>query len=328
MNELDHCYLEALSEALKGNLREALELRNEADALASEGFSFSENYGNKYPFIEEAVNTLLDSYEFTRCVRADGSAYGTRGKCKKGTEAGAADQRGVGKKGSTKERKVARLYEALKEKKLTSNATWRLMRQMLDTPEVKSQFSSLEKKGNVEGAIALYNRIEAEAVKKANAGEGRLAKGDNRTPASADRARASEKAESRKSPMKLGKEQPQAGKDISPRRRKTTAEYKAVAVQLFDLYKIAQRKEREAEKTLRSVEKETKGDNSREARLKRSTAEKALKQAYSSGERALKAELKANSSYMKSLKKDVRAKMSPQQKAAEKEIDKIIQERG
>ncbi len=86
MNKLDHCYLEALSEALKGNLGEALELRNEADALASEGFSFSENYGNKYPFIEEAVNTLLGSFDFTRCVRADGSAYGTRGKCKKGTE--------------------------------------------------------------------------------------------------------------------------------------------------------------------------------------------------------------------------------------------------
>jgi hypothetical protein len=102
MNKLDHCYLEALSEALKGNLGEALEFRNEADALASEGFSFSENYGNKYPFIEEAVNTLLDSYEFTRCVRADGSAYGTRGKCKKGTEAGPADRVGKGKKAADK----------------------------------------------------------------------------------------------------------------------------------------------------------------------------------------------------------------------------------
>jgi len=27
-----------------------------------------------------------DTYDFTRCVRPDGSAYGTRGKCKKGTE--------------------------------------------------------------------------------------------------------------------------------------------------------------------------------------------------------------------------------------------------
>jgi hypothetical protein len=86
MNKLDQCYLEALSEALKGNLGEALELRNEADALASEGFSFSEDYGSKYPFIEEAVNTLINSYEFTRCVRANGTAYGTKGSCKKGKE--------------------------------------------------------------------------------------------------------------------------------------------------------------------------------------------------------------------------------------------------
>jgi hypothetical protein len=176
MNELDHCYLEALSEALKGNLGEALELRNEADALASEGFSFSENYGNKYPFIEEAVNTLLGSYDFTRCVRPDGSAYGTRGKCKKGAEQ--AKQPVEKKAKNNKERK-----EAIKEKRLTSNATWRLMRQVLDTPEVKSQFSSLEKKGDVEGARALYSKIEAEAIKKANAKEGRLAKGDSKTPA-------------------------------------------------------------------------------------------------------------------------------------------------
>ena len=176
MNELDHCYLEALSEALKGNLGEALELRNEADALASEGFSFSEDYGSKYPFIEEAVNTLLGSYDFTRCVRPDGSAYGTRGKCKKGAEQ--AKQPVEKKAKNNKERK-----EAIKEKRLTSNATWRLMRQVLDTPEVKSQFSSLEKKGDVEGARALYSKIEAEAIKKANAKEGRLAKGDSKTPA-------------------------------------------------------------------------------------------------------------------------------------------------
>jgi hypothetical protein len=321
MNELDQCYLEALSEALKGNLGEALELRNEADALASEGFSFSEDYGSKYPFIEEAVNTLLGSYDFTRCVRPDGSAYGTRGKCKKGAEQ--AKQPVEKKAKNNKERK-----EAIKEKRLTSNATWRLMRQVLDTPEVKSQFSSLEKKGDVEGARALYPKIEAEAAKKANAKEGRLAKGDSRTHASADRARASEKAESRKSPMKLGKEQPQAGKDISPRRRKTTAEYKAVAVQLFNLHKNARRKAREAEQELKSVEKETKGDNSREARLKRSTAEKAFMKADSNEERALKAAVKANSSYVKLHRKDELVKMSPQQKAAEKEIDKIIQERG
>jgi hypothetical protein len=48
----------------------------------------------------------------------------------------------------------------------------------------------------------------------------------------------------------------------------------------------------------------------------------------SNEERALKAAVKANSSYVKSHRKDELAKMSPQQKAAEREIDKTIQERG
>jgi len=33
-----------------------------------------------------------DLYDFTRCVRPDGSAYGTRGKCRKGTEGGPAEK--------------------------------------------------------------------------------------------------------------------------------------------------------------------------------------------------------------------------------------------
>lgn len=33
-----------------------------------------------------------DTYDFTRCVRPDGSAYGTRGKCRKGSEVGPAEK--------------------------------------------------------------------------------------------------------------------------------------------------------------------------------------------------------------------------------------------
>jgi len=143
------------------------------------------------------VNTLLGSYDFTRCVRPDGSAYGTRGKCKKGAEQ--AKQPVEKKAKNNKEGK-----KATKEKRLTSNATWRLMRQVLDTPEVKSQFSSLEKKGDVEGARALYSKIEAEAVKKANAKEGRLAKGDSRKPA----ARKSEAMDQRAAETKAKAKEP------------------------------------------------------------------------------------------------------------------------
>jgi len=42
-----------------------------------------------------------DLYDFTRCVRPDGSAYGTRGKCRKGTEGGPAEKPASGQRAAT-----------------------------------------------------------------------------------------------------------------------------------------------------------------------------------------------------------------------------------
>jgi len=47
----------------------------------------------------ETVNRLLNRerpslYDFTRCVRPDGSSYGTAGKCRKGTETNKVDEEG------------------------------------------------------------------------------------------------------------------------------------------------------------------------------------------------------------------------------------------
>lgn len=42
-------------------------------------------------FSELALNAVESMFDFTRCVRADGSVYGTRGKCRKGTETGAKE---------------------------------------------------------------------------------------------------------------------------------------------------------------------------------------------------------------------------------------------
>ena len=42
-----------------------------------------------------------DSYDFTRCVRPDGSAYGTSGRCRKGTETGAKGTEGEAKGGGS-----------------------------------------------------------------------------------------------------------------------------------------------------------------------------------------------------------------------------------
>jgi hypothetical protein len=38
-----------------------------------------------------------DTYDFARCVRPDGSSYGTKGKCRKGTESAAKAESGKGK---------------------------------------------------------------------------------------------------------------------------------------------------------------------------------------------------------------------------------------
>jgi hypothetical protein len=55
--------------------------------------SFSEESLEVFNKLASATQDLdysesgADPYDFTRCVRPDGSAYGTRGRCKKGTEA-------------------------------------------------------------------------------------------------------------------------------------------------------------------------------------------------------------------------------------------------
>ena len=58
-------------------------------------------------------------YDFARCVRSDGSFYGTGGKCRKGTEAGDKEEEAPKTKGGKKRRATA---EAKKEAKAASRA--------------------------------------------------------------------------------------------------------------------------------------------------------------------------------------------------------------
>ena len=58
-------------------------------------------------------------YDFARCVRSDGSFYGTGGKCRKGTEAGAKEEEAPKTAGGKKRRATA---EAKKEAKAASRA--------------------------------------------------------------------------------------------------------------------------------------------------------------------------------------------------------------
>jgi hypothetical protein len=60
----------------KGGKKLTLRSQNPAVITDFTAFGFS-----------EASSTLANQYlDFTRCVRPDGTAYGTRGKCRKGTE--------------------------------------------------------------------------------------------------------------------------------------------------------------------------------------------------------------------------------------------------
>lgn len=64
------------------------------DALEAYSFLISDLKG--YDFSEEG-----ETYDFARCIRPDGSAYGTSGKCRKGTEGGPAEKKvGTGERGA------------------------------------------------------------------------------------------------------------------------------------------------------------------------------------------------------------------------------------
>ena len=49
---------------------------------AVQGDVWSGNFAN----FGEVRGEYIENYDYTRCVRPDGSAYGTKGKCRKGTE--------------------------------------------------------------------------------------------------------------------------------------------------------------------------------------------------------------------------------------------------
>ena len=57
-----------------------------------------------------------DVYDFTRCMRADGSFYGTRGSCKKGSQAGAKEKAAPKTEGGRKRGDTARVRKADKSK--------------------------------------------------------------------------------------------------------------------------------------------------------------------------------------------------------------------
>lgn len=107
MHTPESYYFGALKRALEGDLEGAFSLQERAEeAREAFGYSFSEAVSDEFPFVEEAVTTLLSSYDFTRCVRPDGSSYGTGGKCRKGTESAKSAEPKMGYAGGNREPKM------------------------------------------------------------------------------------------------------------------------------------------------------------------------------------------------------------------------------
>jgi hypothetical protein len=62
-----------------------------------------------------------DTYDFTRCVRPNGSFYGTRGKCKSGTEVGAKEQAAAKPHGGVRDSTIAESRKAMKHQQEQMN---------------------------------------------------------------------------------------------------------------------------------------------------------------------------------------------------------------
>ena len=130
-----------------------------------------------------------DSYDFTRCVRPNGTAYGTGGKCRKGTEQDLFGSDGgiptgasggvVGgnffpssaKKKVTLDRALENVDESVKEwkkiapfnKKKRAEALISAMEEFVSTDEAKKNFSALS-----QTAYTLYNLISLGNYSKFN----------------------------------------------------------------------------------------------------------------------------------------------------------------
>jgi hypothetical protein len=63
-----------------------------------------------------------ETYDFGRCMRSDGTFYGTRGKCKKGTEAGEKTRDESSRKARLMGEELRKGLEGLKDKGLATQA--------------------------------------------------------------------------------------------------------------------------------------------------------------------------------------------------------------
>jgi hypothetical protein len=219
---------------LGGFSEEALQLFQLA--ASEQSYEFSESEG---------------TYDFTRCMRADGSFYGTRGSCKKGSAAGAKEKEapkteGGRKRSATAAAKAAGAAErkaAGAAKRSATAGRARLLQEELEKVKDKMRGADSETQNR------LLKEASAAADKRHAAGEGAKTKTEGAAPKPARKPRA------------------------------TTAETKPA-------WQETEKAVKAAKAELKKVGAETKGDKSPEAQKRRLEAGRALDRAERAAEKA------------------------------------------
>jgi hypothetical protein len=277
-----------------------------------------------------------DSYDFTTCIRPDGSAYGTRGKCRKGTE-GEAKEKG---------REVA--VKALKEQiaKTPGETERKFMIEALQglekkTPKSQVSLVTPQKQGKAD-VDRLEKYIKEEATKFDNQRQAirdGKAKADDPEVKKNLALRQRNVNEAMKQRDQLQKEMDKAAATQSPKRpadnspaaqqRRMAAAARAIkpeseAPAKRTLASSAESKSawQETEKNVKAakaevarVKAETKGDKSPEAVKRRLAASIAQ-------DKAERLAQKASDKYFAATKRESKAAMTPEQRREEREWEK------
>jgi hypothetical protein len=273
-------------------------------------------------------------YDFARCMRADGSFYGTSGTCKKGTAAGDKEAEAPKTAGGRKRRATAETKAAGAAERKAAGAEKRAdhsRRARLFKDELKKVA------GKMKGADdETRNRLLQEASDRANK---RHAAGED---AADKRAKSGGDATDKKvsAQVREANKQSLAGATDAARRQEETAkrrgndagktkQLREAQEQLFDTAKEKRARAKEAERVHKELEKRVKANpEDKELRTRLRDAGRAWDKAGTAADRAQTQWMKAHEKWSKSVDRDKRAQMSPEQRKEARRIDKIIKERG
>jgi hypothetical protein len=274
---------------------------------------FSEEAFEKYQrLLSEQGNVEFsegETYDFTRCMRPDGSFYGTRGKCKKGSEAGAKEKE-AGKP------KAGSMLTVSDSKRREMVAAAKARQQKRDA-EAKPTRATSSKIRDLQDRIAKGDKAAMEEMRKLRA-EGKVGKESAKAWGPGAKQKADEDIEGLR---KLMKNSPAAKKAEADRSETKPKRKLASTAETRPAWQEAEKAVKAAKAEYARVKAETKGDKSPEANKRRIAAGTAL-------DKAERKALKASEKFGAAQKREDRKAMTPEQRKEEREWDKFKKQYG